>query len=166
VTGRSPAAVWPISAELVLALDDQLGSPADGYVNGTQTWLTDDGPSGATLEWRLHPVAGYEPPRHVSHHDVWDVVVAALRAGAPPETLTVGDASRPLSSLWEGLECFPAYGDEIEPAVLARAATDLLGIAPASAGLVDHEAIGEAWERDRRSSSLVGMLLEELGQRP
>jgi hypothetical protein len=166
VTDRSPAAVWPISAELVLALDDRLGTPADGYVNGTQTWLTEDGPSGATLEWRLHPVASYEPPRHVSHHDVWDAVVGALRAGAPADAISLGNGSRPLASLWEGLECFPAYGEDLEPAVLARAATEVLGVAPASAGLVDHERIGEAWERDRRTTSLVGMLLDELGQRP
>ena len=163
---RSPAAVWPISASLVLAIDDRLGPPIDGYVNGTQTWLTDDGPGGARLEWRLHPVAGYEPPRHVSHYDLWDVAVTALRAGSPADALPLGGTGRALSSLWDGLECFPADGEEIEPAVLAAAARDRLGTAPASAGLVDHERIGDEWERSRRATSLVGMLLEELGRGP
>ena len=162
---RSPAAVWPLSASLVLALDDRLGPPVDGYVNGTQTWLTDDGPGGATLEWRLHPVASYDPPRHVSHHDLWDVLVSALRAGAPVDALPLGNGPRPLASLWEGLECFPAYGEDVEPAVLARAATETLGVPPATAGLVDHTRVGDAWERSRRSTSLVGMLLDELEPR-
>jgi hypothetical protein len=163
---RSPAAVWPISASLVLALDDRLGLPVDGYLNGTQTWLTDDGPGGATLEWRLHPVASYEPPRHVSQHDLWDVVVTALRAGAPADALPLGDGPRPLASLWEGLECFPAYGEDVEPAVLAGAATEVLGVPPSTAGLVDHTRVGDAWEQSRRSTSLVGMLLDELERRP
>ena len=162
----SAAAVWPISAALVLALDDHLGPPLDGYVNGTQTWLTDDALDTATLEWQLHPVGGYTRPRGVSHHDLWDVVISAVRSGASPDALPLGAEHRSLSSLWEGLECFPAYGEEVEPAVLARAATELLGVPPTSAGLVDHERIGEAWERNRTSSSLVGMLLEELGRAP
>jgi hypothetical protein len=165
VSPRSPAAVWLVSAPLVLALDDRLGPPVDGYVNGTQTWLTDGGPGGATLEWRLHPVGRYEPPG-VAHHDLWVVVVGALRAGAPADALPLGGTGRPLSSLWDGLECFPAYGEDVEPAVLAAAAHDRLGVAPAAAGLVDHERIGDEWERARRAPSLVRMLLDELSPGP
>ncbi len=166
MSAASPSAVWPISAELVLALDDQLGPPLDGYVNGTQTWLTEDAIDTATLEWRLHPVGGYTPPPGVSHHDLWDVVIDALRDGASPDALPLGAEHRSLSSLWEGLECFPAYGEEIEPAVLAGAARGVLGLGPQAAGLVDHDRVGDEWERSNRARSLMGMLLEELERTP
>ena len=54
---RTASAVWRSSPELVLALDEHFGPPVDSYVNGSQTWLLDNGPGGAALEWRLHPVA-------------------------------------------------------------------------------------------------------------
>jgi len=166
VSSASPAAVWPISAPLVLTLDDRLGLPLDGYVNGTQTWLTDDEADTATLEWRLHPVGAYTPPRGVSHHDLWELVTTALRAGASPDALPLGAEHRSLTSLWDGLECFPAYGEDLEPAVLAGAARAVLGVAPAAAGLVDHERAGEEWTRSHGTRSLMGMLLEELGHAP
>ena len=42
---RVATTVWTISPELVLALDEQLGLPVDSYVNGSQTWLVEDGPT-------------------------------------------------------------------------------------------------------------------------
>jgi hypothetical protein len=138
---------------VVRALDERLGPPVDGYVNGTQTWLSDDGPGGATLEWRLHPVAGYRAPAGIRPEELFDEVVSALANG---------DEQPPVASLWDGLECFPAYGDEMEPVALARAASDALGIAPDAGGLVDHERIGDAWERSAGRVSLTEMLLEEL----
>jgi hypothetical protein len=146
----------------VLALADRLGVPTDNYVNGTQTWLADQGPGGTTLEWRLHPAAAYRPPEGLSHYDLWDLVVDQLLAGADPGALTLGDERRALVSLWDGLEVFAAYGDEVEPAVLAGIGTEVLGRAPAAAGLVDHDRIGEAWERAGRGVSIVSLLLEEL----
>ncbi len=161
MSALTPTAVWRASPEIVSALDERLGPPVDGYVNGSQTWLS-DGPGGAGLEWRLHPVAGFEAPRDCGPYDLWDAVVGALAAGEAPEALTLGDDRRALSTLWEGLECFPAYGDEIEPATLARWATEALGIAPDAAGLVDHERIGGAWEKAKGKVSLTELLLEEL----
>jgi hypothetical protein len=158
---RTAACVWRIAPELVAALDERLGPPLDSYVNGTQTWLTDDGPGDITLEWRLHPVAGYRPPAGLSHYDVWEAVTGALAAGARADALPLGRERRPLVSLWEGLECFPAY-DDLEPVPLSRAATEALGLSPAKAGLVDHDRIGAAWERERGAVSLVGLLLDEL----
>lgn len=166
MTARAPAAVWRVTPALVLALDDRLGLPLDGYRNGTQTWLTDDGPGDTTLEWRLHPVAAYREPRDVSHHELFDDVAAALRDGADPEAVPLGAERRPLASLWEGLEVFPAYGDDLEPAVLAGAARERLGVAPDQAGLVDHGRIGDEWERSGRKASIVGMLLDELQEGP
>ncbi len=159
---RTASAVWTISPELVLALDAQLGLPVDSYVNGSQTWLTGDDDDDAALEFRLHPVAGYRTPKGASHYDVWESVVAQLSQGADPHALHLGDEVRPLAGLWDGLECFPAYGDDIEPAQLARLATEALGRAPDRCGLVDHDAIGDAWERANGNVSIVALLLDQL----
>jgi len=159
---RVASAVWRVSPELVLALDARIGIPVDTYVNGTQTWLTDDGPGGATLEWRLHPVASYSAPPKLSHYDLWEQVVTQLTAGGDPEALALGGERRPLRSIWDGLEVFAAYGDEVEPATLAQAATDALGLAPVAAGLVDHDRLGDTWEHTGGNVSLVELLFEEL----
>ena len=159
---RTATAVWRIQPDVVRALDAQLGPPVDSYVNGSQTWLTDDGPGGIALEWRLHPVARFRAPGGLSHYDVWDEVTTQLAVGADPEALTLGDETRALASLWDGLEVFAAYGDEVEPATLAGAAGAALGIAPDVTGLVDHTRIGDEWERVGGSVSLVGLLLAEL----
>src|SRR4051794_21861126 len=112
---RTATAVWRVTPELVLAMDERLGTPLDCYVNGSQTWFTGE----PVLEWRLHPIAGYTPPEGISPYDLWDLVVDAVSAGAPPSALAIGTASVGLTDLWDGLECFPAYGDELEPATLA-----------------------------------------------
>jgi hypothetical protein len=150
----------------VLALDEHLGPPVDSYLNGSQTWLTDEGPGGVELEWRLHPAAGYRLPADLSHYDLWEQVVAALFAGTDPDALELGAEHRTLRSLWDGLECFAAYGDDVEPAPLAQAATDALGRPPDAVGLVDHERIGAVWEKARGGVSIVEMLFAELKARP
>jgi hypothetical protein len=160
---RTPIALWLVDAELIAALDARLGPPIDSYLNGSQTWLTPDGPGGIELEWRLHPVGGYRTPPGLSHYDVWESVVSALAQGSDPDALPLGSTPQPLTSLWEGLECFAAYGDEIEPATLAAAAGEVVGRAPDAAGLVDHDAIGDAWERTGGQVSIVGLLTEQLG---
>ena len=151
-----------MTPDLVLALDERLGPPLDSYVNGAQTWLTDDGPGGATLEWRGHPVARYRVPPGLSHYDVWELVVSELTGGADAGALTLGSEERTLASLWEGLECFAAYDDEIEPAPLVAAASSVLERAPDASGLVDHERIGTAWEHAHGAVSLLDLLFEEL----
>jgi hypothetical protein len=167
-TVLTPTALWQISGPLVLALDEHLGAPLDRYVNGTQTWLTtpaDDDGAGPTLEWRLHPVAAYQPPDGCAHDELWETVVDALSADADGSELRLGREARPVTSLWDGLECFPAYGEEIEPQVLATLAQRALGVAPDLAGLVDHGAIGTRWERSGGKVSLVEMLRDELAGR-
>ena len=159
--GRLSTTVWRISPELVLALGDRLGTPVDSYVNGSQTWFT-DAPGGVELEWRLHPVAGYRLPKGISHYELWDAVLDALMDGADPSELRLGSETRALGGLWDGLECFAAHGDELEPMALAAAARSELGLAPDAAGLVDHERIGDAWERTRGGVSIVDLLLEQL----
>lgn len=145
---RVATTVWKITPDLVAALDAQLGAPVDSYLNGSQTWLVEapDLPD-VTLEFRLHPVAGYTIPAGIDHYDVWERAV---------------DGLLPSAELWDGLECFAAYGDELEPPALARTATALLGLAPDATGLVDHESIGDAWERAHGKISIVALLLEQL----
>jgi len=149
-----PAALWQARPEVVVALDDLFGEPVDAYVNGSQVWLRDDGPGGVTLEWRLHPVAGYQRPDTVGTYEVFPATALALATGAKPPA--------PLEALWEGLEVFPAYDDDIEPQPLAAAAAAALGIAPDASGLVDHETVADAWERSGRATSIVAALFAQL----
>jgi hypothetical protein len=150
-----PTCVWRSSPELLLALDDRFGEPVDTYVNGSQVWLRDDGPGGVTIEWRLHPVAGYRRPPGLATEEVFDAVTAALAAGAEPPA--------PLDRLWDGLEAFVAYDEEVEPAPLAAACAEALGRAPDASGLADHDLIGDQWERSGGATSIVAALLDQLG---
>ncbi len=150
------ACLWTVTPELLLALDDRFGEPVDAYVNGAQVWLRDDGPGGAGLEWRLHPVAGFARPAGVSHYDLFEVVVYSLRAGEDPPA--------PPDQLWEGLEAFPGYGDEVEPVPLAAACTGALGLAPDVFGVVDHDRVGDEWERSGGRTSIVQALAAQLSR--
>jgi hypothetical protein len=149
-----PTCVWRATPELVVALDERFGPPLDAYVNGSQVWLRDTGPGAVTLEWRLHPVAGYRPPEGTGTYELFEVAAGALAQGRP--------APAPLECLWEGLEAFAAYGDEVEPATLAAACADDFGIPPDASGLVDHDRIGDEWERSGRRTSIIGALLAQL----
>jgi hypothetical protein len=153
---RVPTAVWRISEELVVALDTRFGEPVDAYVNGSQVWLRDDGPDGATIEWRLHPVPKYRKPAGLATEEVFSAVALALETGA--------SLPAPPQQLWEGLEAFPIDADaEIEPAVLSVACTEALNIAPDASGLVDHDSIADAWERAEGDHSILAALFEQLG---
>jgi len=154
----TPTCVWLARPEVVVALDSRFGEPVDSYVNGSQVWLREDGPGGITLEWRLHPVAGFERPEAVDTYELFSTVGLALATGTPPPA--------PLERLWDGLEAFPAYGDETEPALLATAATDALGLAPDTVGLVDHETIADEWERRRGAVSITEALLAQCRAAP
>ncbi len=151
---RTPTCVWRISVPLVCALDEQFGDPLDAYVNGSQTWLLDNGPRQITLEWRLHPVADYRRPAGMGTYDVFPRVAQALVAGqvAP---------ARP-EELWDGLEAFPAHDDEVEPAPLQAAVVAALGIEPDACGMADHDSVGDAWERSGGRISIVEALLRDL----
>ncbi len=146
--------MWRASPALILALDSHFGEPVDAYVNGSQVWLRPDGPNGITIEWRLHPVASYRRPPGVETSEVFEQVAYALASEEDPPV--------PLDQLWDGLEAFPAYGDDVEPAPLAAAATEALGVAPDAAGLVDHRPIGDAWERSRGGISVIAEVLRQL----
>jgi hypothetical protein len=121
-------------------------------------WLRDDGPGGITLEWRLHPVAAYRRPASVGTYELFEVAADAIAGG--------GSLPAPLDQLWEGLEVFAAYGDELEPATLAAAARTSLGLPPDGVGVADHERIGDEWERSGGRTSIVQALLDQLQGRP
>jgi hypothetical protein len=150
-----PTCVWRISPELVVALDDRFGEPVDAYVNGSQVWIRDDGPGGIAVEWRLHPVAGFRRPPGLGTYELFPTIALALAGDGMP-------AAEP-ESLWDGLEAFPAYGDETEPALLRQAALASLGLQPDAAGLADHRSIGDEWERTGGQVSVVKALLAQLG---
>lgn len=153
---RVATCVWRISDELVVALDTRFGEPTDAYVNGSQVWLRDDGPGDATIEWRLHPVARYRRPEGLATEEVFSAVALALETGATPPAAP--------ETLWEGLEAFPIDADvELEPATLATAATEALGLAPDASGLVDHDSIADAWEQAEGAHSIIEALFEQLG---
>ncbi|HEY1741321.1 MAG TPA: hypothetical protein VGI86_21590 [Acidimicrobiia bacterium] len=168
MSDRVATALWHTAPALLLALDERLGVPVDSYVNGSQTWLTPDGPevsgeSEVMLEWRLHPVAHYATPRGASHYDVWELVIAALSAGSSgDDAIEIGDERRRIDELWGGLECFAAYDDDVEPGPLATAAGTALGIAPDRFGLVDHQAIGDAWEQSHGAVDIASLLSDAL----
>jgi hypothetical protein len=153
-----PTCVWRTSDALIVALDDRFGEPVDAYVNGSQVWLRDDGPGGITLEWRLHPVAGFTRPPGLGTYDLFSVVALAVARDEPPP-------ARP-DQLWDGLEAFAAYGEETEPRLLRLAATDALGLEPDACGRADHAAIGDEWERSGGRTSIVDALLAQVGPRP
>ena len=89
-------------------------------------------------------------------------VVGQLSLAGDPHALRLGDEVRPLTALWDGLECYAAHGDEPEPKTLATIATRQLGRPPDRFGLVDHDAIGDAWERAGGGVSIVALLLAQL----
>jgi len=155
VPSRTSTCVWRMTPALIVALDERFGEPTDAYVNGSQTWLRDDGPNGITLEWRLHPVASYQRPEGLDTYEVFSAIALALGTG--------GDAAAPPEALWDGLEVFAAYDDDdVEPAPLAAAAEVALGIEPDACGLVDHSAIGDKWEASRGAISIIDALLAEI----
>jgi hypothetical protein len=121
--------------------------------------LHDD--ADVTFEWRLHPVADFRQPRGLSHHDLWEQVVSRLSAGATDE-LALGGERRSLTELWDGLECFVAFGDDIEPANLGRRVAAVIGIPPDLCGLVDHDVVGDAWERSGGREPILRLLADQL----
>jgi hypothetical protein len=154
VPSLTPTCVWRVTPALIVALDARFGEPVDAYVNGSQVWLRDDGPGGTAIEWRLHPVAGFRRPDAIDTYELFSTTADAIATGADPPA--------PLAELWDGLEAFAAYDDEVEPAVLAASVRDAIGSPPDATGIVDHDRIGDEWERARGRSSIVDALFAQL----
>ncbi len=149
-------ALWTLTSQLIVALDETFGEPIDAYVNGSQVWLRPDAPNDVTIEYRLHPVAGYQRPDGMRTDEVFSSVALALATGEQPPV--------PFNELWEGLEAFVAFDDEgpLEPTLLAQIGEGVLGIAAAQFGMVDHESVAQAWQDSNRQTSIVGALRLQL----
>lgn len=145
-----PCCVWLTTPELLASVLATLGDPVDSYVNGSQVWIDDHGPGDVVIEWRLHPVAGYQRPAGMASASVFPDVALGITELNPRE-------------LWDGLEAFPAYHDPVEPAALAKWATARIGFEPTAAGRANHDAIADRWERSGRNTSIVTELITELG---
>jgi hypothetical protein len=163
-----PTCVYRVDADLVEQLDSSLGPPLDSYVRGWQVWLEENGPHGTTMEWRLHPPAGFRMPRGVNPHDLFDVVLQGLADVADPaaDAFPTGSEQRRLAEVWEVLEVFPAFAgaDEMGPEQVGRAAGAALGgRLPDAAGRADHGRLGDLWKGRRGDFSVGRALLEVLG---
>ena len=109
--------------------------PVDSYLNGSQTWITDDGPGGMSARMAAAPGRGVPPARGpVALRPLGAGGRARSRRASIADALTLGTEHRTLRSMWDGLECFAAYGDDLEPAPLAQAATEALERAPDAVG--------------------------------
>jgi hypothetical protein len=162
-----PTCVYRVDAALVEALDTRLGPPLDSYVRGWQVWLEDNGPDGATMEWRLHPPARFRMPRGVNPHDLFDVVLQGLADAGEPDVdaFPAGSEQRRLADVWEVLEVFPAFSapDAVGPDEVVDAAAAALGGRMAdAAGRADHGRLGDTWKGRRGDFSVGRALLEVL----
>ncbi len=151
-------AVWRCSPALIVALDTQLGEPSDTYVNGSQVWLRDDGPRDITLELRLHPVGGYQRPAATSTTNVFRRIATEVAA---PEVDPATAIASP-ESLWGGLEVFSAYEELLSADELRDWCVRLIGIEPDAVGSVDHDPIGDEWERTAGASDIFSALMAQL----
>ena len=160
-----PTCVLRVDAALVEALDACLGPPLDSYVRGWQVWLEPHGPGGVTLEWRLHPPARFTMPRGVDPHDLFGEVLQALAEVAAPDVdaLPLGKERRSLSEVWEVLEVFPTFGDEVSPDVLVAVTEETVGRSPDAVGHVDHSRLGDLYKARSGDFSVGAALLAELG---
>jgi hypothetical protein len=161
----TPTCAYRVDGALVELLDERLGPPLDSYVRGWQVWLEANGPGGITLEWRLHPPAGFRMPRGVNPHDLFDVVLQGITSVDDPDgdAFPTGAERRTLAEVWEALEVFPAYGEGVVPADLATAAAGALGGRhPHVAGRMDHGRLGDLWKGAKGDFSVAAVLLREL----
>ena len=94
----------------------------------------------------------------------WLWISAATDCGRQPQLPDrIATVAGPRAdALWDGLEAFPAYDDEVEPAMLRQHAATALGVEPDASGLVDHDTVGDAWERDDGRRSIIDDLIAQL----
>lgn len=160
----TPSCVIRVDAALIERLDERLGPPLDSYVSGWQVWLADQGPGGVTLEWRLHPPAGFVMPRGVNPHDLFELVLQGVADAtfADTEELPLGAARLPLGAVWEVLEIYPTFGEDVAPEALSAVVTEVLGRAPDAAGYADHARLGDLYKGRRGDFSVGEALLSQL----
>ena len=149
-----PTVVWTLTPELLMALDERFGEPVDTYVNGSQVWLRPDGPAAEVIEWRLHPVAGFQRPPRASTDTLFSSCALAVATGELPVA--------PIDELWGGLEAFIAYDEDVEPPQLLASTVAALGVPATAWGLVDHDGVADRWVRSAGQTSIITELLQQL----
>lgn len=165
----TPTCAFKVDPALLELLDAHLGPPLDSYVRGWQVWLEPNGPDEQTLEWRLHPPAGFVMPRGVNPHDLFDVVLQGIAEHG--EDFPAGEQRLRLDQVWEALEVFPAFPEGHLPTITPRplveaVAAALGGRRPDVAGQVDHARLGDLWKGKRGDFSVARVLLDTLDPVP
>lgn len=131
--------------DLVKQLQLRLGDPTDSYWNGSHTWFNSN--ESVDFEWRLHPVSGFKMPEASRPEDLFDLAL---------------EDEVDASHYWEGLEVFSISDDPIELNELREFIASTLGIEPDFAGHVDHETIGNEYERNNGKVSIVKLLIDQM----
>ena len=150
----SATCVWRLRPELLAALHQRFGAPADTYGNGSQTWLRSDGPDGTPMEWRLHPRADFTRPSDLATDQVFTLVAGAVVRGDDPPMAP--------ERVWTGLEAAWAFDEDLDTAALEACATAALGLSPDAGGPVDRDALGAEWERSGGRLDVIAWILTAL----
>lgn len=131
--------------DLLKLLVDVHGEPIDSYWNGSHTWFTQE--DKCLIEWRIHPVSGFRMPE----------------ASRPEElfTMALENEVDPLH-YWEGLEVFPVEEHQFDEESFSKYCTERLGTAPDFVGYVDHETVGNDYERNNGNVSIISLLAKQL----
>lgn len=131
--------------DLLRRLQDALAEPVDSYWNGSHTWFTAF--EEIELEWRLHPVSGFTMPEASRPEDLFDLAL---------------EGEVDIEHYWEGLEVFAISEEEVAPNVLAEHVKNVLEIESDFSGIVDHDEVGNEYERNGGNVSIVKLLIEQV----
>ena len=128
--------------------------PSTRYVNGSQTWFTGE---DRTLEWRLHPVGRRSRcPRGSRTTTSGSTSSTSSRPAREPDALALGgETRRARRRSGTASSASPRTATTSSPRRSSRAPPTLLGLAPELCGLVDHDKVGDAWERRDGAVSIV-----------
>lgn len=151
----SATCVWRLRPEVLVALHERFGAPADTYGNGSQTWLRSDGPDGTPVEWRLHPRPDFTRPAELAVSQVFPLVAGAVARDEEPAI----DPDR----VWSGLEAAWAFDEDLDVTALEAATRAALGLDPDAGGPVDRDALGSEWERSGGRLDVITWILDRLG---
>lgn len=123
------------------------GEPVDSYWNGSHTWFTQN--DEVLVEWRVHPVSGFVMPE-----------------ASRPEELFIMALESEVDSLhyWEGLEVFPVDEHTFSAEDFSDYCETILGIEPDKVGFVDHDSIGNEYERNNGNVSIMQLLSKQLSE--
>ena len=143
----TPSAVFKTKdyPEIIKTIVNKLGEPIDSYWNGSHTWFTTY--RDFDFEWRLHPVAGFKMPEASRPEDLFDLAL---------------EGEVEIDHYWEGLEIFDINDEPGSIEILKDHIKSVLDKEPPHCGYVDHETIGNDFERTGGDISIVRLLINQL----